>query len=169
MRCMARLSPRHRRRRRRRTRMDKAEVTRILDEVGDLLELRGGNPFEVRAYQNAARAIGQVDDDLDELVRSGAIARVPGLGKTLLQRVTELVTTGNMAFHQELLAEIPPGLREMLKIPGLGPKRIRQIHETLNISTLAELRAAAEANTIAGLPGFGKKSQDNILKGLDFV
>jgi DNA polymerase (family X) len=149
--------------------VDKALAASILDDVGDLMELRGGNPFEARAYHNAARTIGALDEDLDELVRTGAIAHVPGLGKTLVQRIAELVTTGQMALHQELLAEIPTGLRAMLRIPGLGPKRVRQIHETLGITTLDELRTAAETNRIATLPGFGAKSQENILKGLDFV
>jgi DNA polymerase (family X) len=149
--------------------VDKAMAASVLDDTGDLMELQGGNPFEARAYHNAARTIGALDDDLDELVASGRIASVPGLGKTLLQRVRELVTTGQMAFHQELLAKTPPGLREMLRIPGLGPKRIRQIHETLGIDTLEGLRAAATEGRIASLPGFGAKSQENILKGLDFL
>jgi DNA polymerase (family 10) len=149
--------------------VDKAQAAAILDDVGDLLELRGDNPFEARAYHNAARTIGALDDDLEALVASGKIAAVPGLGKTLVQRVTELVNTGQMTLHQELLAAIPAGLRAMLKIPGLGPKRIRQIADTLHITTLEELRAAAEGNQIATLPGFGAKSQENILKGLAFV
>lgn len=149
--------------------MDKAQVAAILDDVGDLMELRGGNPFEARAYHNAARTVGALDDDLEALVQSGTIATVPGLGKTLVQRITELVTTGQMAFHQELVAEIPAGMRAMLRIPGLGPKRIRQIHEALQITTLDELRTAAESNQVATLPGFGAKSQENILKGLAFV
>jgi DNA polymerase (family 10) len=148
--------------------VDKAEVAAILDDMGDLLELRGVSPFEVRAYHNAARALGNVEADLDELVRTGALATVPGLGKTLLGRVTELVTTGHTALYDELLAETPAGLRQMLRIPGLGPKRVRQIHEALGITTLEELRAAAEGNQVAGLPGFGAKSQENILKGIAF-
>ena len=149
--------------------MDKAMAASILDDVGDLMELQGGNPFEARAYHNAARTIGALDDDLDELVASGRIAEVPGLGKTLLQRVRELATTGQMAWHQELLTKTPPGLRQMLRIPGLGPKRIRQIHEVLGIDTLEGLRTAATEGQIASLPGFGAKSQENILKGLDFL
>ena len=149
--------------------MDKAQVAAILDDVGDLMELRGGNPIEARAYHNAARTVGALDDDLEALVQSGTIATVPGLGKTLVQRITELVTTGQMAFHQELVAEIPAGMRAMLRIPGLGPKRIRQIHEAIQITTLDELRTAAESNQVATLPGFGAKSQENILKGLAFV
>ncbi len=141
----------------------------ILDEIGSLLELTGANPFETRAYQNGARAIGALEGDLDEMVRDGSIAHVPGLGKTLVARITELVTTGHMALYEKLLDEVPPGLREMLRIPGLGPKRIRQIHEALDTTTLEDLRAACETGEIAKLPGFGEKSQEKILKGLAFM
>ena len=149
--------------------MDKAQVAAILDDVANLLELSGGNPFEPRAYQNAARAIGGMDGDIEEAVQSGRISTLPGMGKTLVARVTELVTTGHLALYEKLLAEVPAGLREMLRIPGLGPKRIRQIHEALGIETLADLRAACENGQVAQLPGFGVKSQEKILKGLIFV
>jgi DNA polymerase (family X) len=149
--------------------VDKGQVASTLEDVANLLELSGGNPFEARAYQNAARAISAVEGDLDEMVRSGEIARVPGLGKTLSARISELVTTGAMGLHEELQAKVPPGLRQMLRIPGLGPKRIRQIHEALGVSTLDELREAGEQGKIAALPGFGAKSQEKILQGLAFV
>jgi DNA polymerase (family 10) len=148
---------------------DKNEIAAILDEVGMLLDLDGGNPYEVRAYQNAARAIAQLEGDVGEMVRAGAIAAVPGLGKTLVARITELVTTGHMAIYDQLLAKIPPGLRQMLRIPGLGAKRVRQLHQSLHLSTLAELREAAERGEIASLPGFGVKSQENILNGIAFL
>lgn len=149
--------------------VDKAEVAEILEQVGNLLELDGVSPFEARAYHNAARTIGMLDGDLAEMVRDGAIARVPGLGKTLVARVTELVTTGHLALYDELLAKVPPGLRQMLRISGLGPKRVRQVYEALGIDTLAALRAAAEGGEIAKLAGFGAKSQENILKGIEFL
>jgi DNA polymerase (family 10) len=149
--------------------LDKRQVADALEETGNLLELRGGNPFEARAYHNASRTIAGLQDDLDELVRTGQLAEVPGLGKTLVLRISELVTTGRMAFHDELRAAVPPGLLAMLRIPGLGPKRIQQLHDQLGIATLEELRTAAEAGRIGGLPGFGEKTQQNILKGLAFV
>jgi DNA polymerase (family 10) len=148
---------------------DKSEVAAIFEEISMLLELDGSNPFEARAYQNAARAIGAVEGDIGELVRSGSIAGVPGLGKTLVGRVTELVTSGHLKFYEDLRAKFPPGLRQMLRIPGLGPKRVRQISQALNISTLADLRAAAQRGELAGLPGFGAKTQENILKGIEFL
>ena len=141
----------------------------MLDEIGTLLELDGGNSFEARAYQNAARTLNNAEGDITELVRSGALAKLPGMGKTLVARITELVTTGKLAIYDELLAKVPVGLRQMTRIPGLGPKRIRQIYESLGVSTLADLKSAAESGKIASLAGFGAKSQENILKGLEFL
>jgi DNA polymerase (family 10) len=149
--------------------VDKGQVAAVLEDVGNLLELTGGNPFEARAYQNAARTLSGLEGDIEESVRTKAIERVPGLGKTLVARVTELVTTGHMAFYDELQAKVPPGLRQMLRIPGLGPKRVKQLYDSLNISTLDALKSAAETGQIATLPGFGAKSQEKILQGIGFL
>jgi len=149
--------------------IDKQQVAALLDQMAQLMELDGANPFEVRAYQNASRAIAGLEGDIADLVARGSLVGVPGLGKTLITRITELVTTGHMRQYDDLLERIPPGLRDMLRIPGLGPKRIRQINQALRITTLDELRQAAEGGAIATLPGFGAKSQENILKGLVFV
>jgi len=149
--------------------MDKHEVATVLDEMAQLMELDGANPFEVRAYQNASRAISGLEGDIGEMVAQNALQGVPGLGKTLIGRISELVTTGRLRQYDELVARVPPGLRQMLRIPGLGPKRIRQINQAIGVTTLDELRQAAEEGRIATLPGFGAKSQENILKGLVFV
>ena len=153
----------------RRAQPDKAEVAAVLDEIGTLLELDGGNPFEARAYQNAARTLNNTEGEIGELLASGALAKLPGMGRTMVARINEFVTTGNLPFYDELLTRVPVGLRQMTRIPGLGPKRIRQIYEALGVSTLDELKAAAETGRIATLPGFGAKSQENILKGLEFL
>ena len=149
--------------------MEKAAVASILDEIASLLELKGENPFRARAYQNASRAISTLEGDLDTLVRTGKLAGTPGLGPGLIQNITELVTTGHMLLYDQLQAEIPAGLKAMLRIPGLGPKRIKQIHDALGIATITDLEQAGQANKIASLPGFGKKTQDNILRGIQFL
>jgi DNA polymerase (family 10) len=149
--------------------LDKAAVAAILDEMSSLLELKGENPFKSRAFQNAARVVGSLDGDLETLVRENKLKGTPGLGESLLRDVTELVTTGNLKAYDELKAEIPAGLQQMLRIPGLGPKRIKQIHDALGIATITDLEAACQANKIAALPGMGKKSQDNILRGIQFL
>ncbi len=149
--------------------MEKAAVASILDEIASLLLLKGENPFRARAYENASRAISTLEGDLDTLVRNGKLAGTPGLGPGLIQNITELVTTGHMLLYDQLQAEIPPGLKAMLRIPGLGPKRIKQIHDALGIATITDLEQACQANKIATLPGFGKKTQDNILRGIQFL
>ncbi len=148
---------------------DKAEIAALLDETATLLELDGGNQFEVRAYQNAARAIGALEGDIEALARSGQLANTPGLGKTILARVNEALTTGHIRFHDELAEKIPVGVRQMTRIPGLGAKRVRQLNSELGINTLEALRQAAQEGKIASVSGFGAKSQENILKGIEFL
>jgi DNA polymerase (family 10) len=148
---------------------DKAEIAALLDETATLLELDGGNPFEVRAYQNAARAIGALEGDIEGLARSGQLANTPGLGKTILTRVNEALATGHIRFHDELAEKIPVGLRQMTRIPGLGAKRVRQINSELGVSALEGLQQAAQEGRIASMSGFGAKSQENILKGIEFL
>ena len=101
--------------------------------------------------------------------RSGQLANTPGLGKTILARVNEALTTGHIRFHDELAEKIPVGLRQMTRIPGLGAKRVRQLNSELGISTLQELQQAAQEGKIASVSGFGAKSQENILKGIEFL
>jgi DNA polymerase (family X) len=146
--------------------MDKAAVARIFDEIAVFLELQGDNPFKVRAYQNAARTIDALEQDLQELVASGGIEKVPGLGKALLEKVVTLVETGRLKFYDDLKASIPPGLIEMLEVPGLGPKKIKVIYEQLNISTLPELITACEDGRVADLPRFGAKTAQKIIDGI---
>ncbi len=149
--------------------MEKAAVASILEEIASLLELKGENPFKSRAYQNAARVVGALDGDLEERVRANKLGGTPGLGPGLIRDITELVTTGRMKLYDDLRAEIPAGLRAMLRIPGLGPKRIKQIHDALGVVSITDLEQACQANKVAGLPGFGKKTQDNILRVIQFL
>ncbi len=149
--------------------MDKAAVAAMFDEIASLLEIKGENPFKSRAYQNAARIVGAMDGDLETLVRTNQLAKTPGLGPTMVQNINELVTTGRLIFYEDLKVQIPEGLRAMLRIPGLGPKKIKAIYEALGISTIADLEQACKDNKIAKLPGFGTKTQDNILRGISFL
>ncbi|HZI88973.1 MAG TPA: helix-hairpin-helix domain-containing protein, partial [Candidatus Polarisedimenticolia bacterium] len=146
--------------------MDAREAARILDEIASLLELKGENPFKIRAYENAARALDGLTQDLGGLVKTGTLTEVRGIGDSIAQRITELWNTGTMAFHQELLAAVPPGYAEMVRVPGLGAKRVRLLDEKLGIKSLAQLRAAAEAGRIRELKGFGEQSERRILEGI---
>src|SRR5947209_6613384 len=112
--------------------MDKNQVAHLLDQVAALLELKEGTSvFEVRAYQNASRAISALDGDIEQLAREGKLKGVPGLGSTILKRVEELLNTGHMALYDELLSSTPAIKLEMLRIPGVGPKKVNAIYNQL--------------------------------------
>ncbi len=150
--------------------MDKNQVANLLDELASLLELKEGtNPFEVRAYQNAARAVNALDGDIEQLTREGKLKGVPGLGPTIISRIEEAVETGHIALYDELVKTTPPVKLEMLRIPGVGPKKINAIYNQLHVTSIADLIEAINENKVAALPGFGKKTQDKILQGLDFL
>src|SRR2546421_3998342 len=150
--------------------MDKNQIANILEEVAVLLTLKeGSNPFEPRAYENAARAISAFDGDIEQLAREGKLKGVPGLGPTIIKRVEELVNTGHLAFYDELRASTPPIKLEMMRIPGVGPKKINAIYNQLHVNSIAELEQACHEDKVAHLPGFGKKTQDNILQGIAFL
>jgi DNA polymerase (family X) len=146
--------------------MDKKVVAATLEEIALLLDLAGENPFKVRAYESGARAVLTFPGELDAALRSGELARVKGIGKSLAGVIGELLTRGEAALHQELKGKTPPGLLAMLHVPGLGPKKARTLFRDLNITTLGELEYACQENRLAALPGFGAKSQDKIKAGL---
>jgi DNA polymerase (family 10) len=150
--------------------MDKNQLANLLDETATLLELKeGSNPFEVRAYQNAARSVSALDGDIDQLVREGKLKGVPGLGSTILKRIEEVIDTGHMALYDELVATTPPIKLEMLRIQGVGPKKVNAIYDQLHVNSIAELEQACKEDKVAKLPGFGKKTQDKILQGIAFL
>lgn len=149
--------------------MDKKTVINILNEIGLLLELKGENPFKSRAYYNAARTIEVLDDDIDALVKDNRLKDVKGIGDALNKKITELITTERLEYYDNLKASIPEGLIEMLKIPGLGPKKIKTLYDKLDIKTVGELEYACIENRLVELPGFGEKTQKKILEGIQFI
>ena len=146
--------------------MDKAKVAEILTEIGTLLELKGENPFKTRAYTNAARTVEGLSESLQAIVAENRLADVPGIGEGIRKKVIELVTTGKLQYYDELKASIPPGLVEMLQIPGVGPKKIKTFQVKLGIDTIEALEAACKAGKVAVLDGFGEKTQQKILEGI---
>jgi len=147
--------------------MTKNEIADVLAEIGTLLELKGENPFKVRAYQTGARALEAIEDDeLARLIAEEKLETVKGIGEALAQKITELHTTGRLGFFDKLKASIEPGLEEMLQIPGLGPKKIRALHDKLGIADIAALTAACTDGRVAALDGFGEKTQEKILAGI---
>ena len=144
------------------------DISRILDEIALLLELKGENPFKSRAYQNAARHIESLDD-FDSLVAEGKLSTVKGIGEALTAKIMELITTGRLTYYENLKAEIPPGHREMLRIPSLGPRKIRTLFERLQIESIDELENACKEDRLINIPGFGKKTQEKILAGIEHL
>jgi DNA polymerase (family X) len=149
--------------------METARIAQIIDEMGTLLELRGENPFRVRAYHTAAQALVNLAGDLPEMIADGRLKEVAGIGDTMYSKIVQLATTGHLPSYDELRRSTPPGLVALLRIPGLGPKKIKVLHETLKIESMADLRAAGETGLIAKLKGFGGKTEAKILEGIAFV
>jgi DNA polymerase (family 10) len=148
--------------------MDKNEVAAVLEEIGTLLELKGENPFKTRAYHNAVRVLEALEGSLETLVAEKRLGELKGFGEALQDKVTTLVTTGRLPYHEELKASLPPGLPALLEIQGLGPKKVKKLHDELGIDSMEKLEAACQAGTIAALDGFGEKSQTKILEAIAF-
>ncbi|MFL6237222.1 MAG: DNA polymerase/3'-5' exonuclease PolX [Thermoanaerobaculia bacterium] len=147
--------------------MDNPEIARTLEEVADILEIQGSNPFRIRAYRNAVRTVETVTVPLRRWVEEGrALTDLPGIGKEMANHIKEMVETGTLGFRDELLAEVPRSLIELMRLPGLGPKKARKVFDELQIGSVDELEAAAREGRIAALPGFGAKSQEKILAGI---
>ncbi|HEV3261128.1 MAG TPA: DNA polymerase/3'-5' exonuclease PolX [Gemmataceae bacterium] len=149
--------------------MDKHQVAGILDEIGTLLELQGENPFRCLAYRNAARALEQLEENLADVIAADRLRSVPGIGETLQDKIKTLVTTGALAFYEDLKQKTPPGLVQMLRLSGMGPKKVRALYEQLGIEDIEALKAACQAGRVAALKGFGAKTQQKILEGIDFL
>jgi DNA polymerase (family X) len=147
--------------------MDKEQVAQILVDIGTLLELKGENPFKTRAYANAARTLESLGEPLVKLVAEKRLGEIKGIGEALEQKITELVETGKLKYYDELKASIPPGLIEMLDIPGLGPKKIQALQKRLGVDSIAKLEAACKSGKVAELDGFGEKTQTNLLEGIE--
>jgi hypothetical protein len=144
--------------------MDKKEIAGIFEEIGALLELRGDNPFRVRAYYNAARMVDGLQEDLGTLIKEERLTDIKGIGKDLAAKITELYTTNKLQFYDELKSSMPQGLLEMLRIPGFGPKRAKIVYDKLKVDSIEKLEAACKAGKIAALDGFGEKSQQKSSK-----
>ena len=149
--------------------MEKRAVARVLEQIAAFLELKGESPFRTRAYQQSARAVREVPGDLATALESGALAATRNVGPATLEITRELLATGRCSLLDELKEQIPPDLVEMLRISGLGVARVRLIHEHLGIETLEGLEEAARDGSLARLPRFGRRTADNILRGIAFI
>ena len=143
------------------------DLARIFHNIGDMLEVKGELVFKTVAYHRAADAIGRSPVDLVATYRAGSVPKVPGVGAAISDRISELATTGRMAYYERLRAEVPPGLVELLRIPGLGPRTVRQIWTELAIESIADLRRAAQAGTLRSLRGLSARTEQLVLEGIE--
>ena len=150
--------------------MDSRTAAHILTRIAALLELSGGNRFKARAYEGAANALRSIDtDDLRPPLRSGELAELPGIGPATLSVIRELADTGESAYLERLQASVPPGLLELLRVPGLGAAKIHALHEQLDIRSLDDFEACARDGRLAGVKGFGPKTVEKMLKGIELL
>jgi DNA polymerase (family 10) len=139
----------------------------MLEDMGAMLEIMGANVFKVRAFSNAAREIEALTGNLEDMVATGELHDVPGVGKSIFSHIEEMLERGTFKEHEELAAKLPTGLLEMMRIPGVGPKKVKAIHDTLGVASIDDLEKAAQDGQIAELEGFGEKSQEKILRGIE--
>lgn len=148
---------------------DPKDIARLLDEIAVLLELKGENPFKVRAYQNAARTMEGVSEDLTALDQAGKLQTLSGVGRGIAEKLHELLSTGRLTYYEELRKSFPSGLLELLDIPGLGPKRVKVLYDDLDVKSVGELEYACKENRLLALDGFGEKLQEKILDGIRYL
>ncbi|MFS8086105.1 MAG: helix-hairpin-helix domain-containing protein, partial [Acidobacteriota bacterium] len=146
--------------------MDKFAIAAALQEMGALLELKGGEYFKARAYRNGARAVAELNEDIGKLIRENRLTFVKGIGYAIAKQIEELYADGQSSFLNKLRAELPPGIIELAGVPGLTVKKVGLLHEALDITTVEQLKAAAEAGKIRQLKGFGAKTEQKLLEAI---
>ena len=149
--------------------MDKHAIALVLDEIGTLLDLHGENSFKARAFQAAARAVERSEVDVNDLAAAGELEQIAGIGPATARVIRELIETGTAKFYLDLRARTPNGFYELLAVPKLGAKRIRILHEKLGVESVADLERAARDGKIAQVPGFGGRTQEILLEGINYV
>ena len=146
--------------------MDKKDIVEVLERIGTMMEIKGENPFKVRAYFSGARTLQTMEEDLGEVIAEGRLGDIPGIGKALTEKIETLHTTGELEFYDKLVASVPSGLMDLLDIPGLGGKKIKVLHEKLQVDSIESLTQVCEDGKVAELKGFGEKTQEKILSGI---
>ncbi|MGC7879152.1 helix-hairpin-helix domain-containing protein, partial [Desulforudis sp. 1190] len=147
--------------------MHNKKVAEILRWVGELLEIKGENPFKVRAYYKAAEKVAHLGEDVAQFAARGALTGIPGIGKDLAAKITEIIETGKLEYYERLTEEIPPGILQLLAVPGIGPKKALALFKELNVRSLEDLEAAAKSEKIRHLKGFQERTEKNILRGIE--
>jgi DNA polymerase (family 10) len=146
--------------------MRNADVARVMEEIGGLMRFRGDNPYKIRAYENAAQAIRDLDEPLEVLLAEGRLRSIPGIGAAIEKKIADYAATGSVPLHEKLLEELPVGVLELLAVPGLGPRRARAAYKEGGIDSLNALEAAAMDGRLAKVSGFGPRSVEAVVAGL---
>src|SRR6266571_1884352 len=149
--------------------MKNEEIAARFSEIADMLDILGEETFRILSYQRAARQLESLADDVEELVRQGRVDEIPGIGAALAEKITEYVTTGRIAYHDELRAKFPPGVLDLLKVRGLGPKKVKILWQQLGITDLDGLRTAAQRHLLQRVKGFGEKTEENLLRAVELA
>jgi DNA polymerase (family X) len=149
--------------------VEKLEICLILKEIQTLLELQGENPFKIRAYENALHSLENCPLCIAELIETNELSNLKGIGESLEKKIIELAQTGHLEYYEKLKKSIPEGLFELLRIQGLGPKKINTLYKELNINSIKKLEQACKENKLIALKGFGEKTQEKILKSISFL
>ena len=147
--------------------MNNREIAETFEKVADMLAIRGDQIHRIVAYRRAAENIRELNRDLNTILSEGNLTSIPGIGATLAEKIEEMLTTGHLAFYDRLAEEIPPELVQMLKVEGLGPKRVKQIYDSMGITDLDQLSKAAQEGGLRQLPGMGAKSEVRIIAGIE--
>ncbi len=146
---------------------DKETIAEILENIARLLEIKGENPFKIRAYTNAIKTVETYPGDLADAVRAGTLEDIPGIGKAIAEKISELVETGRLAYYDRLRDEFPPEILQLFEIQGLGGKKIKVLHDQLQVHSISRLERTCLDGRLAALPGFGQKTADNLLKSIE--
>ncbi len=142
-------------------------IAEMFEQIADVLEFKGDLPFRVNAYRKAARVVGDLQEDIEEVWREGRLDKIPGIGKGMREKIEEFLTTGKMTKYEEVTKDVPPGLLELLKVQNLGPKTLALAYKELGVRSLDDLKRVIEDGSLASLPGMGPKKVENIKKGLE--
>ena len=149
--------------------MKNAILSELFDEMADVMEILGEDRFRINSYRKVGRVIGDMPTDVETLLATGQLAKIPGVGKSSLAKIEEFIKTGMITAHRQLLKKIPPKLLELLKVPGMGPKGVKAVYEKLNVTSIAKLKGAIKSGSLAALPGFGDKKAAAIVRGIEFL
>ena len=148
--------------------MENKSIADLLTEIADILDIQGENPFRVRSYRNAARTIADMGQSVRAMVRAGEdLEQIPGIGKSLQEKIEEIVSTGKCGFLEELRVKVPPALTELLKLEGLGPKKVKLLYDELGVDSVDRLEKSAQAGKLRDLPGMGLKTEEKVLKSIE--